>query len=256
MHHDSKPWPYADIARIVAHRGGGKLAPENTLAGFDEGARRGHRMVEFDAKLSADGVSFLLHDDTVERTSNGCGAVATMNWAALAALDAGAWFDARHAGEPMPTLEQAAARCRALGLAANVEIKPCPGREAETGERVARDTARYWRGAVVPLLSSFSVEALDAARRAAPDLPRGLLVDSLPDDWRALTARLGCVALHANHREFDAARVAAIRAAGLHTLAYTVNEPARARELIGWGVDLICTDRIDLIGPDFAASSR
>lgn len=73
---------------------------------------------------------------------------------------------------------------------------------------------------------------------------RGLLVETLPDDWRALTAELGCVALHANHREFDAARVAEIRAAGLRMLAYTANEPARARELIGWGVDLI--------GPDFA----
>ncbi|MEK6348692.1 MAG: glycerophosphodiester phosphodiesterase [Burkholderia sp.] len=253
--HDPQSWPYADVARIVAHRGGGKLAPENTLAGFEEGARRGHRMVEFDAKLSADGISFLLHDDTVTRTSNGEGAAAGMRYAALAALDAGSWFDARFAGERMPTLEQAAARCLALGLAANVEIKPCLGREAETGERVALDTARYWRGAAVPpLLSSFSVEALAAAQRAAPELPRGLLLDTLPDDWQALTARLGCVALHANHRAFDAARVAAIRAAGLRTLAYTVNEPARARELIAWGVDLICTDRIDLIGPDFSTA--
>ncbi|WP_414450491.1 glycerophosphodiester phosphodiesterase [Burkholderia sp. 22PA0099] len=253
--HDPQSWPYASVARIVAHRGGGKLAPENTLAGLEEGARRGHRMVEFDAKLSADGISFLLHDDTVARTSNGEGAAAGMDYAALAALDAGSWFDARFAGERMPTLEQAASRCLALGLAANVEIKPCPGREAETGERVARDTARYWCGAAVPpLLSSFSVDALAAAQRAAPALPRGLLLDTLPDDWQALTARLGCVALHANHREFDAARVAAIRAAGLRTLAYTVNDPARARELIGWGVDLICTDRIDLIGPDFATA--
>ncbi|AJW98294.1 glycerophosphodiester phosphodiesterase [Burkholderia gladioli] len=250
---DPKSWPYEGIARIVAHRGGGKLAPENTLAALEEGARRGHRMVEFDAKLSADAVSFLLHDDGVERTSNGRGPAAAMRYQELAALDAGAWFDARFAGERMPTLEAAAARCLALGLAANVEIKPCPGREVETGERVALDTARYWRGAAVPpLLSSFSVDALDAARRAVPDLPRGLLVETLPDDWRALTAELGCVALHANHREFDAARVAEIRAAGLRMLAYTVNEPARARELMDWGVDLICTDRIDLIGPDFA----
>ncbi|MEX3630335.1 MAG: glycerophosphodiester phosphodiesterase [Burkholderia sp.] len=254
---DPKSWPYDGVAHIVAHRGGGKLAPENTLAGLEEGARRGHRMVEFDAKLSADGLSFLLHDDTVERTSNGRGPAAAMRYEALAALDAGAWFDARFTGERMPTLEAVAARCLALGLAANVEIKPCPGREVETGERVALDTARYWRGAAVPpLLSSSSVDALDAARRAVPELPRGLLVETLPPDWCALTAELGCVALHANHREFDAARVAEIRAAGLRMLAYTVNEPARARELIDWGIDLICTDRIDLIGPEFAEDSR
>ncbi|MCM2491837.1 glycerophosphodiester phosphodiesterase [Burkholderia glumae] len=250
-------WPYAGLARIVAHRGGGRLAPENTLAALEEGARRGHRMVEFDAKLSADGVSFLLHDDTVERTSNGRGAAAAMAYRELAALDAGAWFDARFAGERMPTLEQAAARCLALGLAANVEIKPCPGREAETGERVACDAARLWHDAAVPpLLSSFSVAALAAARAAAPALPRGLLVETLPADWRALTAELGCVSLHASHLALDAASVAAIRAAGLHVLAYTVNEPARARELLDWGVDLICTDRIDSIGPQFAKSGE
>ncbi|MGS1070717.1 glycerophosphodiester phosphodiesterase [Burkholderia glumae] len=250
-------WPYAGLARIVAHRGGGRLAPENTLAALEEGARRGHRMVEFDAKLSADGVSFLLHDDTVERTSNGRGAAAAMAYRELAALDAGAWFDARFAGERMPTLEQAAARCLALGLAANVEIKPCPGREAETGERVACDAARLWHDAAVPpLLSSFSVAALAAARAAAPALPRGLMVEKPPADRRALTAELGCVSLHASHLALDAASVAAIRAAGLHVLAYTVNEPARASELLDWGVDLICTDRIDSIGPQFAKSGE
>ncbi|TPE96155.1 glycerophosphodiester phosphodiesterase, partial [Burkholderia pseudomallei] len=84
-------WPYP---RVVAHRGGGALAPENTLAALDAGAHYGHKMVEFDAKLSADGVAFLLHDDTVERTSNGAGAARDMRYAALEALDAGAWYDA------------------------------------------------------------------------------------------------------------------------------------------------------------------
>ncbi len=162
-------WPYP---RVVAHRGGGALAPENTLAALDAGAHYGHKMVEFDAKLSADGVAFLLHDDTVERTSNGAGAARDMRYAALEALDAGAWYDARFSGERMPTLAQAAARCLALGLAANVEIKPCPERDAETGSVVAALAAELWRDAAVPpLLSSFSAAALDAAREAAPPAP-------------------------------------------------------------------------------------
>ena len=66
-------WPYP---RIVAHRGGGKLAPENTLAAIDVGAKYGHKMIEFDAKLSKDGEIFLLHDDNLERTSNGWGELA------------------------------------------------------------------------------------------------------------------------------------------------------------------------------------
>ncbi|HGL4257241.1 glycerophosphodiester phosphodiesterase [Burkholderia dolosa] len=241
-------WPYP---RVVAHRGGGTLAPENTLAALDEGARRGHRMVEFDAKLSADDVTFLLHDDTVDRTSNGSGPAAGMRYAALASLDAGAWFDARFAGERMPTLEAAAARCIAHALAANVEIKPCPGRERDTGQRVAADAAAYWRGAAVPpLLSSFSFDALRQARETAPELPRGMLYDAVPGDWHAqVVDALDCVSLHANHARLDEPLVRAIKSAGLRILVYTVNDLDRARELVRWGVDSVCTDRIDLIGP-------
>ncbi|AOJ64258.1 glycerophosphoryl diester phosphodiesterase [Burkholderia ubonensis] len=245
----SRPdWPYP---RVVAHRGGGTLAPENTLAALEEGARRGHAMVEFDAKLSADDITFLLHDDTVDRTSDGHGPAARMRYAELAALDAGAWFDARFAGERMPTFEAAAARCVALGLAANVEIKPCPGRERETGQCVAADAAAYWRDAAVPpLLSSFSFDALQQARETAPELPRGMLYEAVPDDWYAqVVDALGCVSLHADHTRLDEPLVRAIKAAGLRILVYTVNDPERARELVRWGVDAVCTDRIDLIGP-------
>ena len=246
-------WPYP---RVVAHRGGGALAPENTLAAIDTGARLGLTMIEFDAKLSADDVAFLLHDDTVNRTSNGRGAAAALAYAQLAQLDAGSWFDARFAGERMPTLADVAARCQALGLAANIEIKPCPGREAQTGRHVAVEAARRWAGAAIaPLLSSFSYEALAAAREAVPELPRGLLFGTVPGDWRTQCEALECVSLHADHRKLDARLVADIKAAGLRILAYTVNDPARARELGAWGVDAICTDRIDLIGADFFDST-
>ncbi|CAG9261787.1 glycerophosphodiester phosphodiesterase [Paraburkholderia unamae] len=247
-----KSWPYP---RVAAHRGGGTLAPENTLAALRIGASYGHTMVEFDAKLSTDNIAFLLHDDTVDRTSNGHGAAACMRYAELAALDAGSWRDARFAGERMPTLAEVAASCRELGLAANVEIKPCTGRDVETGRIVAAETARLWSGeaegaqGVSPLLSSFSYAALEAARDAAPDLPRGLLFERVPTDWREQTAALGCVSLHASHRHLDEALVGRIKAAGLFMLAYTVNGLERARELVRWGVDTVCTDRIDLIGP-------
>jgi glycerophosphoryl diester phosphodiesterase len=180
-----KSWPFSwSYPRVAAHRGGGTLAPENTLAGLRTGASLGHTMVEFDAKLSADNVAFLLHDDTVDRTSNGRGAAACMRYVELAALDAGSWKDTRFAGEPMPTLAEVAACCRELGLAANVEIKPCAGRDVETGRIVAAETARLWapeaEAGKPPLLSSFSYSALEAARDAAPDLPRGLLFERVP----------------------------------------------------------------------------
>lgn len=246
-----RAWPYP---RIVAHRGGGTLAPENTLAGFDTGARLGLRMAECDAKLSADNVVFLLHDDTVDRTSNGHGAAAAMSYQSIAALDAGAWFSPAFAGESMPTLEAVARRCAERHMAINIEIKPCPGRDAETGRIVAAQAAVLWRGQTAPLLSSFSYAALAAAASAAPGLPRGLLFEAVPPDWREQCESLACVSLHASHRHLSAELVAQIKAAGLYLLAYTVNEPDRARELARWGVDAICTDRIDLIGADFLAS--
>ncbi|SAL73653.1 cytoplasmic glycerophosphodiester phosphodiesterase [Caballeronia peredens] len=248
-----RTWPYP---AIVAHRGGGKLAPENTLEAIDVGARHGLRMIEFDAKLSADDIVFLLHDDAVDRTSNGRGVAKSMTYAQLRALDAGTWFGNAFAGARMPTLAQVRERCAKHGLAANIEIKPSQGRDVETGVLVAREAATLWADAdPMPLLSSFSYAALEAARDVAPNLPRGMLYERVPQNWRAQTAALSCVSLHANHRSLDEALVAQIKDAGLRILAYTVNDPARARLLTQWGVDAICTDRIDIIGADFLETS-
>jgi glycerophosphoryl diester phosphodiesterase len=97
-----KPWPYP---YWIAHRGAGKLAPENTLAAFRLGAHHGYRMYECDAKLSADGEVFLLHDATLERTTNGQGLGGELTWHALSQLDAGGWHSRAYAGEPLPRLE-------------------------------------------------------------------------------------------------------------------------------------------------------
>ncbi|HFZ8996299.1 TPA: glycerophosphodiester phosphodiesterase [Citrobacter freundii] len=241
-------WPYP---HIVAHRGGGKLAPENTLAAIDVGARYGHTMIEFDAKLTKDGEIFLLHDDTLERTSNGWGIAGELTWQDLLRIDAGGWFSGEFKGEPLPLLSQVAQRCRQYGMMANIEIKPTSGTDVVTGKTVALAARELWAGMTVPLLSSFEIDALAAAQQAAPELPRGLLLDEWRDDWRQLTRQLECVSLHLNHRLLNEARVDALREAGLRIMAYTVNQPRRATELLRWGVDCICTDAIDLIGPDF-----
>lgn len=245
-------WPYP---RLVAHRCGGTLAPENTLAGFDACVRNGYRMVEFDAKLSADDEIYLLHDDTLDRTTNGHGPAVDRTWQELAQLDAGAWFSSRFSGIRLPTLAEAAARCASDSLFANIEIKPCPGREVETGHLVARAALDLWRTQPCPLLSSFSFEALAAARDAAPMLPRGMLFEDVPHDWQRIVRELDCVSLHADHRHLTAALVADIHAAGLRVLVYTVNDRQRAAELTNWGVDTICTDRIDMIGAGAVTAS-
>jgi glycerophosphoryl diester phosphodiesterase len=245
-------WPYP---RLIAHRGGGRCAPENTLGAMREGFDRGYRMVEFDVKLSRDGVLVLMHDDTVERTCNGTGVVAAMDYAQLAQLDAGYATRAalpRFVGEPVPTLAAVLAFCAANGVAVSIEIKPNPGEAASTGAAAAA-CARAWAShfALPPLLSSFEAEAIAAAQRTAPDLPRAHLFarEKLAADWLVRLARYECAALDTHHTDLSPQIVANAHAAGYRVRCYTVNEAERMRELIAWGVDSLFTDAIDTIAP-------
>ena len=241
-------WPYP---RWIAHRGAGKLAPENTLAAFQRGASHGYRMFECDVKLSADGVPFLLHDSTLERTTNGHGTAGQQPWAALAVLDAGSWHSSTFAGERLPSLAQIAAACLANHWLLNIEIKPTPGSETLTGTVVANAAAALWANAVVPpLLSSFQPLALQAAQDAQPHLPRGLLLDTLPADWLHTAQGLACSAVICQHRLWTKATVAQARSAGLKTLSYTVNDMASVQRLLALGTDGLITDRMDEFQPN------
>ncbi|HTQ01964.1 MAG TPA: glycerophosphodiester phosphodiesterase [Casimicrobiaceae bacterium] len=240
-----QPWPYP---RMCAHRGAGKLAPENTLTAMRVGHAHGYSMVEFDVKLAADNVAFLLHDATLDRTTSGRGRADAMPWRELSRLDAGGWHSAKYAGEMIPTLAAIARWARAHGVFANVEIKPTPGRERETGGAVALDAAALWRDAEVPpLLSSFAEASLEGAREAVPALPRALLLDEMPADWLDRLARLGCVALDADHELLTREIVARTHDNGYRVCCYTPNDPSRVAELVQWGVDTIITDAIDVI---------
>lgn len=249
-------WTYPE--RVLAHRGGGTLAPENTMAGLLEGMRRGFRAIEYDIMLARDGVAVVMHDPYLGRTVAGSGNVFDYDALELAAMDAGSWFGRAFDGEPVPLFVEYAGFCKAHGVWMNMEIKPAPGYDIETGGAVARIAAGMFadeiaagRWDVVPLLSSFSELALEAAREVAPEVPRALLMSELPPDWERRVQAVGAVAVHVNHRHLTAELARAVKEAGLALFCYTVNEPARAREFFGWGVDALCTDRIDLIGADF-----
>ncbi len=240
--------------RLIAHRGGGTLAPENTLAAIREGHARGYRAVEFDVMLAKGDVPVLMHDDTLERTTSGRGALPAFTATQLAALDAGSWKDARFAGEPVPQFEAAAQLCVALGMFANVEIKPyAPGGDAvarATGHVAALVSQRFWGNrAGEALLSSFSSQALDAARCAAPAIPRAHLFDAIPDDWDMQLDHLDCVALHCNAKCLTAELANRIKRAGYGLMCWTVNDPDEAARLFSWGVDAVCADRLDLLTP-------
>ena len=243
-------WPYP---RIIAHRGGGLLAPENTLAALRHARNLGFEGVEFDVKLSADDVPVLFHDDTLDRTTDGSGPVADILFDVITQLDAGSWFGNEFAREPVPAFAAASALCKEAGLWANIEIKPCPGREQITGRIVARMAKLLWSGAALPpLLSSFSTDALAAALAEAPELPRALLCTDLPENWEQSLNRLQCVAMHVAFDRLSKDAVAAIQATRRGVLAYTVNDSLDAVELIEMGVDALVTDQLDVIGPHFA----
>lgn len=238
-------WP---LAPVLAHRCGGALAPENTLAGLAAAAALGCGGVEFDVMLSGSGSPLLIHDETLERTTDGRGCVAETSDDRLKQLDAGRWFGEAFAGERIPMLNEAAGRCIALGLSVNLEIKPSRGTDAVTGRVVASVASALWAGGnVPPLLSSFSVDALRAAAKAAPRLQRGLLVKQVPADWLERCRSVGAVALHVDARYLSHDAVAELRGSGLRVATYTVNDPARAQELFAWGVNCVITDRPDLV---------
>ncbi|MDD3354954.1 glycerophosphodiester phosphodiesterase [Zoogloea sp.] len=234
-------WP-----RVLAHRCGGAHAPENTLAGLSLAARLGCKAVEFDVMLSADQIPVLIHDETLDRTAGRTGSVAGLPAAVLLGTDVGRRFHPAFAGECIPSLIAALEACRWLGLSANIEIKPAAGHEVHTGAVVGRLLAE-WAPSLRPpvLLSSFSVEALEAARQEAPDLPRGFLVDGFSPASIERALDLGCHALHLGLQGLEAGHLAATRAAGLRTLVYTVNRPEDWRQLLAWGVDGVFSDRPD-----------
>ena len=240
-------WPYPFW---IAHRGAGTRAPENTMAAFRLGAAHGWRCFECDVKLSADGVPFLLHDATLERTTSGQGPAGTRSWHELSQLDAGSWHSRAYAGEPPATLEALARWIRANGFTLDLEIKPVPGTEQATGRAVALRVRELWAGdPVPPLLTSFRPDALRAAQEAAPELPRGLLLDELWPGWPGVAQALQCVAVVTNHTRTDAAVIAQIRALGCRALCYTVNEPADAERLRSLGIDGLVSDAVERFAP-------
>lgn len=236
-------WP---LGRVLAHRGGGRLAPENTLAALKVANRFGCG-VEFDVMLSADGTLFVIHDETLERTTNGTGQVAVTDDVRLQGLDAGSWFGAEFAGEPVPVAKAFVHECARLGLPMNIEIKPSVGTDRATGRALAELLDAVDKDLPPIVVSSFSEDALQAYRQQGGQHSVGLLVDKIPPDWRERCESLGAVALHADSRYLDSQIVQQARAAGLWLAVYTENDLQHATALWSWGVDCVITDRPDLL---------
>ena len=231
------------LPAVVGHRGVAAAAPENTLPSLGLAADQGAAMVEFDVKLTADGALILMHDEDLDRTTTGRGLVAGATLADIKGLDAGAWFAERWRGTRVPTLQEAIDLLEKRGLSANIEIKPCPGREAETARAVVNTLRRCWpRAKAWPLLSSFARASLAVAGEAAPEIPRGLLLWGKPPDWSIAARCLDCASVHCAVEDMTPEWAAEIGRLGYDLAVYTVNDSDVAARLRRWGVDSIITD--------------
>ena len=231
------------VPAVISHRGARGLAPENTQVSLAVAAREGARWVEFDVKLTRDGVPVLFHDDDLARTAGVDGLLADLTLAEVKELDVGSYFSPAFDGEPVPTLAEAVEVLGELRLGAKVELKPCSGREEETGRVVAGLLKEIWPGHLPPpLLSSFEGAALRAARTIAPAYARALLVRAVPGDWQARVRDLDCGSLHvaADQLTFEAAKV--VGGAGIALRCFTVDDPAEAESLFAWGVQSVFSD--------------
>ncbi|PYS95554.1 MAG: glycerophosphoryl diester phosphodiesterase [Acidobacteria bacterium] len=240
-----------------AHRGASARAPENTLAAFEEAIRLGVDVIELDVHLSVDGVPVVLHDDTVDRTTDGRGAVASLTLAALKRLDAGAWFSPRFRGERIPTLEEAldCARGR-CGL--NVEIKADDeGRAAGAARRarprspgpaplrvaraVARALSRTRFGGLL-IVSSFSPRALASARETMRRVRLGYLASRTAAGLEALHRKVGLFSFHPHHRLATRRLILAAQRSGLAVFVWPVNDARLLRALVARGADGLMSD--------------
>lgn len=235
------PLPWLDP--VIAHRGASGSAPENTLAAIRRAADLGAHWVEVDVRQTATGELVLLHDATLDRTTNGRGKVAETSYETVAALDAGAWFAPEFAGERVPTLAAFIALCTERGLFANVEIKAEAEREEAVAEAVVTLLQDLWPNAKPPpLISASRPRILRKAALVVPGFPRGLIVRDVPNEAVLAESASGCVSVHPNADLLTKAKTEFLLAGGYAVLAYTVNDPERARVLRGWGVNAIFTD--------------
>jgi glycerophosphoryl diester phosphodiesterase len=220
---------------IIAHRGASGDFPENTLAAFAAAIEAGAQMCELDVQLTADGVAVVIHDETIDRTTDGRGKVAAMSLAEIRSVDAGGKFGSAFAGARIPTLEEvlelAQGRC-----ALNVELK---------GAGVEREVCRLVRAhqAIADtIVSSFQWDALAAARELEPELRMGVLVDQEADAMLEAAIRLRAVSVNPRYDTVGPAMVERAHGEGLQVLVWTIDKAARMRRMMAMGVDGIMTN--------------
>jgi glycerophosphoryl diester phosphodiesterase len=230
---------------LIAHRGAKKYAPENTLCALKKAHEQGATWVEFDVQLSADNHAIVIHDETVDRTTNGTGLVSELDLSALQQLEAGAWFDPSFKNERIPTLKQWLTCAASLNLSLNIELKPTGDiqQQEKLIHRVLDDLKHAWPAThTPPLVSSFNLSCLEKFKQAQSFCSIGLLLDTWDDQWEVMAQKLQCQTIHVQHEQLTRSRICAVKQAGFSVFAYTVNDLKRATMLLAAGIDRLFTD--------------
>lgn len=242
--------PFADIdaflklggpVRVIAHRGFSAVAPENTLAAFRRAIEAGADMIELDVLASRDGAIVVIHDEALDRTTNGTGPVAERDLVELKRLDAGSWFGTEFANERIPTLEEVL-ELAGEAILVNIEIKT----EAVVEETLALVERTGMMDRVV--VSSFDPRALTRARQLNASVRTASLRNArLHEGWAPLRILddVGSGGLNVSLSEVDESLIEACHRAGRPVSVYTVNELDDVRRLVAMGVDAIFTDHPD-----------
>lgn len=236
--------PLKSLPKIIAHRGASYYAPENTLAA----ARKAHALnmawIEFDVTLTKDEVPVIFHDETLERTTNGTGFIAQTRFADVAKLDAGSWFSPEFCTEKVPTLIEMLRCAQELNLGINVEIKPTTNHDCKLTQKVIALLQEHWKKNDMLLVSSFSLECLYEARRLDSQMNLGLLIENCQNDnWKQQLDELSCASLHVEQSILNKDWVEEIKKLKHYVLAYTVDDPLRARQLYSWGVNAVFSNK-------------
>ncbi len=218
---------------LIGHRGARGLAPENTLLAMDAGIAAGCRWLEFDVQLHPEGGLFLLHDLTLERTTDGHGLAADCAWQRLRQLDAGGQQHIPTLDETLDLIDQRAQ--------VNIELKTWDGTAAAVAECLRARLADGWPASSF-MVSSFHLPELYEFKQLLPEIPIAVLLCGVPLDWAACASELQAVALNQSAEFVDARLVADAKARGLAVNVYTVNDAAEYARLAALGVDGVFTD--------------
>ncbi|MBX7146593.1 MAG: glycerophosphodiester phosphodiesterase [Alphaproteobacteria bacterium] len=230
------------LPKIIGHRGAALTAPENTIAGLQEAIDQKATWVEFDVKLTQDNIPILMHDDTLERTTNGQGFVSNTTLVDVLKLDAGSWFNIKWSREKIPTFEETLQFLITKNIFPNIEIKPNQDEDYQTTLEIIKILNIMWPRNRPLLLSSFSFQSLEVAKETSPYFPRGYLIDRYQNDWMQKAMDLSCYSIHCNYKYLTKNWADSIKKLGYKLVVYTINVPDDAERAYQLGVDTIITD--------------